>query len=79
MDVGCCVKAGGETLQEDQPFLPRSGGASHGSILALPLSFPFQRVGCTQKGVKVSISPFTPPKAHTEDVVHGHGRGAALR
>lgn len=30
MATGCCDEAGGETLEEVQSFLPRSGGAYHG-------------------------------------------------
>lgn len=79
MEVGCCVEAGGEALEDNQSFLPTSGGASRGSVLALPLAFPFQCLSHALEGVKVSISPCTPPEAYTEEVVHSQGGGAALR
>lgn len=56
MEVGCCVEAGGETLEEDQSFLSRSGGAYFSSVLALPLAFPSQFLGHTQ-GVWSSPPP----------------------
>lgn len=56
MEVSCCVEAGGETLEEDQSFLSRSGGAYYNSVLALPLAIPSQCPGHT-RGVWRSPPP----------------------